>query len=462
MGSAHRRSAGAFTALATIGLSLASMIITASPAFANAADPLPTTSGIATVAANGDITVNVSGTWKWMTQTCTGRFGTGWAVSWGDPNAPGNPVPATNPVILVGTPTDNTVHFDAAHPLGTCDVDKHPTGNWSDTHTYAAGTDIGKICVNMYDLHKAPTGAAGDKEYTAGGPSHNKDNSVETNAFDPRIDTNRYCFQPVFRQDHPAIHIVKGGPAQVHVGDTITYTFEVTNIGDVPLHNVALTDAKCDSAATIVAKTGTGDDVLDLADHWFYRCPHVVKATDADPLPNTATVRGLDPLDKTVTDTDDHLVDIVHPAITVVKSGPATATAGQVITYSFKVTNSGDNDLQNVQLNDDKLGAVGTVPFLAVGASATLTKTYTVPAGVAVVDNTVIACGTDSLALKVCDDDKHHLDVPTAVLGVNFTRGGELANTGANLFLRSMISLLLLAGSVFLHMLYRRSRPEQA
>src|SRR5206468_1476711 len=123
---------------------------------------------------------------------------------------------------------------------------------------------------------------------------------------------------------------------------------------------------------------------------------------------NTVTACGTDPLSLKVCDDDHHHLVIVHPGITIVKSGPATAHVGDTITYNFAVTNTGDNALTNVQVNDDKLGSIGTIPSLAKGASTTLTNDLTVPAVMAV-DNTVTACGFDPLSLKVCDDDHHHL-----------------------------------------------------
>ncbi len=40
----------------------------------------------------------------------------------------------------------------------------------------------------------------------------------------------------------PAITLLKDGPQSAAVGDTITYTFDVTNSGDTPLSNVHITD----------------------------------------------------------------------------------------------------------------------------------------------------------------------------------------------------------------------------
>ena len=48
---------------------------------------------------------------------------------------------------------------------------------------------------------------------------------------------------------------------------------------------------------------------------------------------------------------------------------------GAPITWTYKVTNTGEIDLTNVVVTDDKLGAVGTIPSLPKGASETLSMT---------------------------------------------------------------------------------------
>ncbi|MEZ5022932.1 MAG: SdrD B-like domain-containing protein [Chitinophagales bacterium] len=48
---------------------------------------------------------------------------------------------------------------------------------------------------------------------------------------------------------------------------------------------------------------------------------------------------------------------------------------GEIVTWSYVVTNNGSVDLTNVTVTDNKEGVVGTIPFLAAGASQTLTLT---------------------------------------------------------------------------------------
>jgi uncharacterized repeat protein (TIGR01451 family) len=89
------------------------------------------------------------------------------------------------------------------------------------------------------------------------------------------------------------IRIVKGGPALAHVGDTITYTFDVSLTPSTPLSNIAVSDPMCSTAPGLDSKAGGNqDDVLEPGETWRYSCTHVVTSSDPDPLPNTATVTG--------------------------------------------------------------------------------------------------------------------------------------------------------------------------
>lgn len=92
----------------------------------------------------------------------------------------------------------------------------------------------------------------------------------------------------------PAMQIVKSASvAQALPGTEVLYTYRVTNTGDAPLHAVVLTDNWC-TPLTLITVDGNG--LLDPAEVWVYTCVHVVESSDPDPLVNTATVNGLDPL----------------------------------------------------------------------------------------------------------------------------------------------------------------------
>jgi len=201
---------------------LAIVLLSAAPAFANAADPNPGTTATATKNPDGTTTVRVSGTWSWPSQTgCTNRYGAGWAIAWSDPNQPGNVVSGHGVSIYVGTPTDNAVHFTASQPCGTLDANNHPHGAWGpEEHTYAAGTDVGKVCVNMYDLHDTQANKPGD--YIAGGNGHNGDNSVQTNAYDPN--STAFCLQPSSADADLPLGALGGVGVAVILGGGLVFT----------------------------------------------------------------------------------------------------------------------------------------------------------------------------------------------------------------------------------------------
>jgi hypothetical protein len=120
---------------------------------------------------------------------------------------------------------------------------------------------------------------------------------------------------------HPAINVVKDGPATAHSGDQLTFSYTVTNPGDVPLTNVTATDDKCSP----LTRTGdTSDTTLDPGDTWTYTCSYVIQWSegDANPVVNTVTTCGMPPSGGSpppgggspVCDTDQHSTTIVAPA----------------------------------------------------------------------------------------------------------------------------------------------------
>uniref|UniRef100_UPI00232E3DB1 T9SS type B sorting domain-containing protein n=1 Tax=Olleya namhaensis TaxID=1144750 RepID=UPI00232E3DB1 len=81
------------------------------------------------------------------------------------------------------------------------------------------------------------------------------------------------------------------------VGETITYTFTLTNPGTLSLENVVITDPLLDNAATPVSVTFVSGDVnsnniLEPTETWIYTATYLVTQSDIDAteVVNTATV----------------------------------------------------------------------------------------------------------------------------------------------------------------------------
>ena len=206
----------------------------------------------------------------------------------------------------------------------------------------------------------------------------------------------------------PAIKVEKSASITegAKVGDVVTYTVKVTNTGSVPLTDVTLVD-------TLVTLS---EAPFDLAVGESKTVTYNYTVTQADvnsgQIDNTVTATGKDPKGGTVTDQDDETVKTQEqkPAIQVEKTASKTegARAGEVITYTVKVTNTGNTPLTNVVLTDT-LVTLTEAPFdLAVGESKTVTYTYTITladVNNGQIDNTVTATGKDPKGNDVTDTD---------------------------------------------------------
>jgi hypothetical protein len=161
---------------------------------------------------------------------------------------------------------------------------------------------------------------------------------------------------------HPGIEVVKSGPAVVHHGDKMDFSFAVRSIGNTPLHDIKVSDDKCSpvSADPVTKAGGDLDALLEDGEVWTYTCSMTVpthSAGEMDPLCNVVTAAGEDEQDNSVSDTDRHCTDIIHPAIKVKKTADrATAQVGDTIGYQFDVTNPGDTGL-TVTLSDARCDA---------------------------------------------------------------------------------------------------------
>ncbi len=239
------------------------------------------------------------------------------------------------------------------------------------------------------------------------------------------------------------ITVDKTGPSFAHVGDEVTYTIVVTNSGEADLVGVVLTDPLCDDDTMELVDDADGDTVLAVDEAWVYTCTHVVTSDDPDPLPNTATAVGIDERERTTEDADDHVVDLIDPAIEIVKTvddlGP---NPGDTITFTYIVTNTGDTTLFDVVVVDDQLGEIGTIDVLEPGESVTLTKDDLVQADQDLV-NVATATGSDVLGKQVTDDDSVTISIVLTDVVVR-RPPATLPVTGADL------GLLLLAAGLFL------------
>ena len=186
------------------------------------------------------------------------------------------------------------------------------------------------------------------------------------------------------------------------VGNTITYTLNVTNTGNVDLHDIAVKEKT--EAAPFTGKgeiqNATTDGNVSFADNtWIIKSLavgevqaitftyKVVKDDDNTVLHNVATVTipsndpaNHDDPEKTVPSNPvDVPVGTVDKSISIVKSADhSSAYIGDSIVYTLSVKNTGNVNLSNVKVTDTSNGKGKFIPINGVGYTNSGNYSWTV------------------------------------------------------------------------------------
>ena len=208
----------------------------------------------------------------------------------------------------------------------------------------------------------------------------------------------------VFGQS-PALTLDKTADVATYdsVGDVITYSYLVTNSGNVSLAGPVTIDddIATDEACPDVDTVGNLDTSLDPGEMITCTASHTVDQADlnAGSVTNVATASagGTTSPSDTVT-----VTAIQSPALTLDKTADVATydSVGDVITYSYLVTNSGNVTIQGpIAVFDDKSSdeSCPATAALAPGESVTCTSTHTITSAdlaAASVTNVAYATGT--------------------------------------------------------------------
>ena len=191
---------------------------------------------------------------------------------------------------------------------------------------------------------------------------------------------------------NPVIDIVKDGTFDAGAdgfadpGELISYSFTVTNEGNVSLTNVSVTDPLPGlSAITFDGGDTDGDGELDVDEIWTYSATYAVTQADIDAgnVVNTATADS----DESDPDEDDNTEPLPqNPALAVDKAltdnadedGSTTVSVGDTLEYTITATNTGNVTLNNVTVSDDLTGDSTSCLSVAPAATCVLTVNYVV------------------------------------------------------------------------------------
>jgi uncharacterized repeat protein (TIGR01451 family) len=277
---------------------------------------------------------------------------------------------------------DENGAFDAGE---RSDVITVPANDGTDTHTLtfpvaSALADDSYLRIRLFDgtvADPAPTGAADGGE-------------VEDHLVQARLAALELVKTSALTTDNGTI-------GQADAGDVITYTFTVTNTGNVPVTGVSIADPLPGLSAISPATVPT----LAPTDEVEFTATYTVSQDDVDEggqIVNAATANGTDPDGDPVASpagpptTTTTPIAPADPDVQVVKTAAITkdevplgkADDGDVITYTFTATNHGTATAFDVSVEDPLPGlsavSPASVASLAPGASEVFTATYTVTA----------------------------------------------------------------------------------
>ncbi|MDB4175592.1 hypothetical protein N9766_04460, partial [Flavobacteriaceae bacterium] len=228
----------------------------------------------------------------------------------------------------------------------------------------------------------------------------------------------------------PAIGLVKTGvfvdtnsDLCANVSETIDYEFTITNQGNVSLSSILLSDPLVTNA--VYTSGDDGDGILQVGETWICNGSYVITQQDIDAgeVVNSASVTGTAPTAVVVSDISGDTITNDTPTVTDVcqaasvalvkvgtyDDGDCTAAVGDVITYAFSVSNTGNVTLTNVVVADPLVTMLGgPIASLAPGAidTASYTASYTITQqdiDAGVFSNQATATGTAPSGTSVTD-----------------------------------------------------------
>ncbi len=186
----------------------------------------------------------------------------------------------------------------------------------------------------------------------------------------------------------------------LNAGDTIHYTIVVTNTGNTTLTNVAVADIETGGNGDFTWDAGTVLPIPTIlpGDSVTLYGTYTITQADLDAV-GGVTIRNCVDVDGDGNDQNDCVTDTVTgtPGVDAAKTSGGLddadtngrADAGETITYTIVVTNTGNTTLKNVVVGDELTGTAlpgaitwldgfdGTIDQINVGDDVTVKATYT-------------------------------------------------------------------------------------
>jgi hypothetical protein len=165
-------------------------------------------------------------------------------------------------------------------------------------------------------------------------------------------------------------------PAAVSMaGAVVTFTFQVTNTANVTLHGIGIEEQAFTGSGALITPTDCVPTTLAPAAVAMCTSNYAVTQTDVDGggVSNSAKVIGIDPTNAIIS-SEIATADVsaaARPGLAVSRSAStdSVSAVGDVITYSFLVTNTGNVTLSDIGVLDMQDGAEGIEQVTATCAA---------------------------------------------------------------------------------------------
>lgn len=251
---------------------------------------------------------------------------------------------------------------------------------------------------------------------------------------------------------------------EVRAGMTLTYTFKLTNGGNIPISNINIDD-KLPGLSNIDIDWKGSDKTIPAGSSITGTATYNVTQEDIDAgaIENTATATGTDTQGNTLTASSNAATSIKRNGkLETTKTADKTsitgdeAKPGTIITYKIKVTNTGNVTLHNITC-DDSMKGIGKVSLdkteLAPDETATGTATHVLTQAdidTGFVKNTASSSADSPDSLKVVSNESSisttvsqntqlevektaditHIAANDAIAGKKITYSLKITNTG--------------------------------
>ncbi|TXS91221.1 hypothetical protein FV139_15885 [Parahaliea maris] len=210
----------------------------------------------------------------------------------------------------------------------------------------------------------------------------------------------------------PSIDFTKSGPTLAKTGDTINYTYTLTNTSSD--NTPALSCTVSDPDLGLDGPIAFSDTGVALGSQ---------TAPDETSVTNTATVTcSIDGFPNEVDDTDSHTVNLFEVSVEFTKSGPDLVKTGDDIDYTYTLTNTSSDNAPALSctVSDPDLGLDGD--SIVFSDTPTALGKQTAPGGDEVTNTAIVTCSVDGYANVVTDSASYTVDLFQP--SVDFTKSG--------------------------------------